>query len=184
MSNIILKVDLFRDQEDFKRSRDALLHVLEALTRMDEDYLRAFPATPQLYATGVVYRRVGPKEWFDVPTTIAEGWGDCKDFACYRAAELRNAGESQARPWLKHVMEPTEDGKTRYSFHVVVARRAQGRVWLEDPSRVLGMGINLPTNSELDMMSGNGGIAGRTQPNGAARKPLQLIRTGDDRKRG
>lgn len=157
MSDIILRCDLFRSPEDFKRSRDALLYILEALTRIDQDYLRAYPGTPALYATGAIYRRTGPKEWFDVPTTIAEGWGDCKDFACYRAAELRNAGESRARPWLKHVVQDRGDGTPQYSFHVVTARFSQGRAWLEDPSRVLGMGFDLPTVREQEQDQYEGG---------------------------
>ena len=160
MSDIILRCDLFRDARDFKRSRDALLYVLEALTKLDEDYLRDYPETPTLYTSGVVYRRSGPKEWFDVASTIAAGWGDCKDFSAYRAAELRRSGESGARCWLKHVIDQREDGSKLYAFHVVVLRRSQGKTWLEDPSRILGMGLDPPLATQAEIAASMGGTRG------------------------
>lgn len=159
MGDIIIRADLFRDARDFKRSRDALMHILDAITKIDEDYLREFPETPTLYGSGVVYRRTGPKEWFDIATTISMGWGDCKDFSAWRVAELRRAGESGAKCWLKHVTDVKPDGSKLYAFHVVVSRRSQGKVWLEDPSRVLGMGLDPPllTPQEAAEYEGVGG---------------------------
>ena len=85
---------------------------------------------PELYESGVVYRRepVG-REWWetaqDAVGIASKRSGDCEDLACYRAAELRYF---QGEPAIVRIMR-TQRG----SFHAVV-QRADGS--LEDPSRI------------------------------------------------
>lgn len=111
-------------------SEASIAAMLELLTRMNETYLR-HTRTPAIYASGVRYRReVRPREdWLMVPYILELGHGDCEDLACWRAAELRLAGESGARPIAI---------RPRPSLWHIVVRRADGRI--EDPSKRLGMG--------------------------------------------
>ena len=83
---------------------------------------------PDLYESGVVYRREPPgQEWWesavDVIGIVANRSGDCEDLACYRAAELRVYEDEDAH--VKIV-------RTRRAFHAVVLREDGS---IEDPSR-------------------------------------------------
>lgn len=85
---------------------------------------------PQLYRSGVVYRRqAGPERFRLAPDVYARRGGDCDQLCCWRVAELRLAGETGARA-IPKVINPK-------LIHVVV-RRADGSI--EDPSKRLGMG--------------------------------------------
>lgn len=110
-------------------------HLLGALTAMDEDYLREHPKLPDLYNSGVRYKREKPGEekWLTIPWVMLQKNGDCEDLACWRAAELRvRYGEAEAMPiWS---VRKTAKGAL---YHIRV-RRASGRI--EDPSALLGMG--------------------------------------------
>lgn len=104
---------------------------LDYLTAINEWHLsrRNFPP---LYQSGVRYHTEEPgfEEWWDIPTVLAHGWGDCEDLGCWRVAELRKAG-IRATPtykakkirgiWLVHILARFPDGA------------------LEDPSKILGM---------------------------------------------
>lgn len=89
-----------------------------------------------LYESGVFYQAEPPgeEEWLDIPSLYKQGFGDCEDLACARAAELRFAGIG-AVPCIKHRKIPTAKG-TLTLVHVLV-------LWpdgtVEDPSKVLGM---------------------------------------------
>lgn len=113
----------------------ALNHMLLALQRMDEDYLRAYPQTPRIYQSGIHYMEEPPgqEEWQDVATIRRMGYGDCEDLACWLAAErvVKDGVPAQA---VFMNMGKRPDGATLY--HIVV-RHPDGRT--EDPSRVLGM---------------------------------------------
>lgn len=101
---------------------------LESHVGACERDLRARPQPP-LYRAGVRYDRRDPDERWQLPReTVARGRGDCEDLASYRAAELRIAGERDARVIVRRT------GPT--ILHAMV-RRADGKI--EDPSLRLGM---------------------------------------------
>ena len=132
---ITFVVDLFnaKDAKTRARSDKALEILLEALTRIDEMYLRDHPDTPLLYQSGVVYMEEPPgaEDWQDIPVSRALRWADCEDLACWRAAELRVRGV-KAKPIFTR--ETQADGTQL--FHIQV-QLPDGSV--EDPSRQLGM---------------------------------------------
>lgn len=87
-------------------------------------------SVPELYESGIVYRREKPgNEWWesalDALGVVTMKSGDCEDLASYRAAELRYFEGEPARV----VILTTPRG----SFHAVV-RREDGTI--EDPSRI------------------------------------------------
>jgi hypothetical protein len=99
------------------------------LTLANQRYLRAFPNTPPLYRSGVVYKRdpAGQEPWRTIPEILERGAGDCEDVACWKAAELRLKGIRA------HAIPKTRDGRM---WHIVV-RLPGGRII--DPSKRLGM---------------------------------------------
>ena len=66
-----------------------LVRLLEALTAVNEAWLRETPSAPWLYKSGVYYLEepLGRDDWQDIPETIARGNGDCEDLGCWRVAE-------------------------------------------------------------------------------------------------
>lgn len=117
-------------------SRATLNHALEALVRINQDYLRSHPGTPSIYDAGVRYavEPDGFELWDPIPLVIARGAGDCDDLAAARAAELREAGETGARADCY----PSRISQGRRTWHAIVVR-ADGTV--EDPSARLGMRV-------------------------------------------
>lgn len=108
--------------------------LLEALVRLNVLYLNDHPDTPELYSSGVRYKREPPgkEDWLSIPEAIKRGVADCEDLCCWRAAELRFDG-FQAMAFSSR--EPSKG--PRPLFHVRV-RLGGGRI-VEDPSAVLGM---------------------------------------------
>ena len=101
----------------------AALAALAALDRVQVDR----GIVPPLYRSGVRYGRERmvagvAEDWQTSARTLARGWGDCEDLACWRAAEVAGAV-----PW------PV---RTPAGWHIVV-RMPDGSV--EDPSARLGM---------------------------------------------
>lgn len=135
MQPIIVLTELFKTPKDRARSERCLYYMLEAMTLINESYLRANPRTPLLYQSGVRYsQECRDEQWQDIPVTLKRGYADCEDLATYRVAELRvRFGERRAKVFLKHHYSPLRD---HYTYHVMV-RRANGKI--EDPSRRLGM---------------------------------------------
>lgn len=124
---------MFRVTLAFDLNKDNLAILLEALTRINADYLLRHPSTPQLYQSGVRYRREPPgsERWLSVPAILRTGFGDCEDLACWRAAELRIRGiRAKAFPTLV----PSVSGRELWHIKVGVLG---GEV--EDPSKKLGM---------------------------------------------
>jgi hypothetical protein len=109
--------------------------LLEALIAADIEYLRVCPSTPSLYESGVVYEEEpGERDnWQDIPETLGLGNGDCEDLGCWRIAELRFRAEERATPFITW-----REVGDRTVYHIAV-RRSDGTV--EDPSRLLGMGM-------------------------------------------
>lgn len=107
--------------------------LLECLTLLDLHWLHSNPDTPLLYESGVFYQREpdGQENWLTVPYVIEQGFGDCEDLACWRAAELRLQG-IVARPFASKVVN--SDGTVQFHARVRLGNNA-----VEDPSRRLGM---------------------------------------------
>lgn len=103
---------------------------------------------PPLYEAGVVYKREpkGREEWQTCERTLLLGTGDCEDLTGWRVAELRRAGESGARPFVRPARGSgaglggaggKRRRRRRRKWHVLVER---GDGSFEDPSLILGMG--------------------------------------------
>lgn len=114
--------------------------VVEALAIVDRAEMRTNPRVPRsLYRAGVAYvrDRDGDEVWKDISRALSRHAGDCKDFVAWRLAELREAGEDDAR--VEALAETTPAG--RIDYHVRI-RRANGDI--EDPSIALGMNRSPP----------------------------------------
>lgn len=114
-----------------------LVMCLELLVRVNEWQLARFALegrrVPLLYQSGVRYQAEPPgeEEWLDIPTLYKQGFGDCEDLGCARAAELRHYWGIPAVCCIKHkLIGPIT------LVHVQVLH-PDGTV--EDPSRNLGM---------------------------------------------
>lgn len=139
MRPLIMQVALFREHADdpaeLERSTASMLLFLNALMGHDRLWLRAYPETPALYESGVryVYKdHVEAAAWQDIPTCLGKGYGDCKDFAAWRCAELLERYGVEACPvvvWRKVAGS--------YRFHALVEYPDGTQ---EDPSALLGMG--------------------------------------------
>lgn len=70
------------------------LHLLEATTRIDVDFLRSYGSrVPRLLASGIRWRQEPGRERFlAIPTVLRQRFGDCDDLAPWKAAELRVYG--------------------------------------------------------------------------------------------
>lgn len=110
-------------------------HLLGALIAMNEDYLIENPGAPNLYDSGVYYRRKIPKhqaddDWADIPVCLTLGYGDCEDVAAWRVAELRvRFGIRDAMPHI--IRQDYSDGGWLYHIQV----KALGEI--EDPSELI-----------------------------------------------
>ncbi len=118
-----------------------LILSLKCLTQVNEWQLARFALNgnplPKLYESGVYYQEEPPgeEEWLDIPSLYKQGWGDCEDVACARAAELRYDGIA-AVPCIKH-RQMIKNGRQITMVHVMVLL-PDGTI--EDPSKILGMG--------------------------------------------
>lgn len=135
---IELKVQLFLRRkgkvslDELDRSRRAITWLMFGLAEANREWLETYPGTPPLYKSPVLYRLEPKTEiWQDIPTTLARGFGDCEDLACWRIAELQQEGIA-AMPYI--TWRKRRDGGTVY--HALV-RHPDGLI--EDPSRALGM---------------------------------------------
>lgn len=96
-------------------------------------------------------RPFGLDTWQDIPRTVSLGSGDCKDFACWRVAELREAGVPDVSCRIK---TGQADGITVYHIQV----RCDLKV--EDPSAILGMPPQLSGAQAKSLVRGSGGVGG------------------------
>jgi len=113
-------------------TRLSILHsLLNALTLENLGILH-YNNIPSIYVVAPKYNlKVSDiDEWLDIPDIIKRKTGDCKDFACWRVAELRRQGE-MANPFIQYKKQGDID-----LFHIVV-QRSNGVI--EDPSKLLGM---------------------------------------------
>jgi len=134
MYRITHVLDLFKGEHEQALSHAALKVLLRSLFDIDRLELRADKSIPPLYKSGVRYEEEPPgqEDWQDVRTCLKMGIGDCEDLACWRAAELVERHNVEARPCFVWKKQP--GGGMLYHIQV---RWPDGRI--EDPSRVLGM---------------------------------------------
>lgn len=138
-----ITLGLFRGgATDAERARDeelsgqAMRLLLDCLLAIDILELRAFPDIPPVYKSRVKYRvrrsPCGEDAWRDVLSCIEERIADCKDLACWRAAELIVRLGIAAKPVFIRQERPG-DGPL---YHILV-EMPDGSY--EDPSIILGM---------------------------------------------
>lgn len=134
---------------------DCIRAMLEALIVANRFWLRANPGCPPLYEAAPKYtlkvRPFGLDTWQDIPRTLAMGSGDCKDFACWRVAELREMGVPDVSPRIK---VSDKDGIVVYHIQV------RADLKLEDPSAILGMPKAMTTTQVKNLIQGEGGVDG------------------------
>ena len=111
-------------------------YLLEALTLVDVAILKRNPDLPNLYDSGVRYRRepVGQEDWDDTVELYRIGYGDCEDLCAARSAELRVRHGIAAKPIVKGPKR-LDNGLMLYHIQVQLP---DGRIL--DPSVKLGMG--------------------------------------------
>lgn len=110
-----------------------LLAQLEALIAANTGYLETGIRVPPLYKAGIRYTPDVPtqEKWKDIAQVLMTRAGNCKEFAAWRVAELRFAGDVLARCIVTVTPLP------EYTLFHITVRRGDGG--LEDPSRALGM---------------------------------------------
>lgn len=141
-----------------QRKQIVLRALLEALVVADWNYIwhreqSGHGSLPSIYTIAPQYvlkvRPAGIDSWQDIPRTLELGSGDCKDFACWRIAELRHVGYDDVFPHIKVTTIPDPKGieppMTVYHIQVRVHEI------IEDPSAVLGM----PTSASYDQLRGD-----------------------------
>lgn len=152
----VLELQSF-DTLDLGQRLDVLRGLLEFLILNNRLWLRQNPQCPPMYEVAPSYklkiRPFGLDTWQDIPRTLALGSGDCKDFACWRVAELREKGIPDVSPRIK-VSESPKTGVVVY--HIQVRRDLQ----LEDPSDILGMPKNLTAAQVKNLIVGRNGVDG------------------------
>jgi hypothetical protein len=149
--NVIQRLDLASYRMSTpKKSKAVVKAVLEchfeAITLSNVAWLNLNPDAPNLYDSGVRYRRDPERAlvaelWLDVPNILRRGFDDCEGLASFLAAELRAKEDNSlgkrrypaAAVWLKPTRIPG-------SWHAIVKDHETGQLW--DPSRALGMGRN------------------------------------------
>jgi hypothetical protein len=149
--NVIQRLDLssyrMSNVADANKVVKAVLELhFEAITRANCAWMMINPDAPNLYDSGVLYRRDPERElvaelWLDAPNILMRGYDDCEGLSSFLAAEMRTKEQNSvsdrrwpaAAVWLK----PT---KVPGSWHAIVRDAETGKTW--DPSRVLGMGRN------------------------------------------
>jgi hypothetical protein len=116
---------------DFPPNAATFAALLEGFVRLNQWMLTHHSQVPPLYQAGVRYQREdGTEIWKPAPRVFSDRFGDCEDLAAWRAAELRLAGEMDARAIAIRLRSGSR------VWHAVV-QRASGDI--EDPSVILGM---------------------------------------------
>lgn len=156
---ITLVTEAFRGREEQTLSGRVLQIMLDALYLIDIEWLKRNPELPAIYTlasdsrlgfvprkdkklgpngTWMLYQQepTGQEDWKDIPTCLRDGFADCEDLACWRAAELTVRHGIPARPVAKGKVRP--NGSMLYHITVLYPDGTS-----EDPSRKLGMGAGL-----------------------------------------
>ena len=149
MPKIEFRCQMFRGDWDQIWSQERMLHLMEALVRVNQTHLQEFAALkqrglvkdlyPSVYRAGLHYETEKNTEiWPDIPSllegTMGEGvypgiWGDCEDLACFRCAELRELPSHYERP-SKVMKGAMECADPRYPQEpAAIDAQAQNRSW-------------------------------------------------------
>lgn len=131
---------------------------LEALVLLNRETLRAYPKTPRIYQSGVVYREEPPgvESLVDTAEVLLQGWGDCAHLCASVLAERQELdGEHDAELRITWIIPNANDypkgsrerarllrgGKPKRTFHVQIRRgggpKTIGKI--ECPSEARGM---------------------------------------------
>ena len=88
MQSITFEIPIFDGKTSLAASEETLSILLIALTAANCVYLREHPNPPELYSAGIRYVREAPgvEKWKGIRRCIEDGYADCEDLACYRAA--------------------------------------------------------------------------------------------------
>ena len=144
------------EPRDRALSHEVLQIWLDAMTLTNVAVMKAAKdrgtPLPKLYESGVRYKaeKKGVEDWLDCLEILRRGFDDCEGLGCYRAAELRCAGISNARARWKYWQSPTT---LEQRYHIVTvygpplggfsipkhAKPIGNGMYVEDPSKVLGM---------------------------------------------
>src|SRR3954467_2774673 len=134
MGPILMDLRFFLDRSpaELERAQTSMLWLLEALVRINVEYLRYYPKTPLLYDSKVRYRMDEPhgEDWQDIYRTLRKGFGDCEDLACWRCAEYVRDGVD-AHPFIRW-----RDIANSRKYHCLVVLPNND---IEDPSIAMGM---------------------------------------------
>ena len=157
--------DLFQGPHELALSHKVLQLMLDCLYEINCAWLKDHPEAPGIYDGGIVEKNpgryvsdvarshtgmkrsqlttlhyeeepLGQEDWKDIPTIIKDGFADCEDLACWRAAELTVRYGVPARPTFTWKVRPNG----AYLYHIKVLY-PDGTI--EDPSKMLGMGKSL-----------------------------------------
>jgi len=117
--------------------------------------LRRRPELPNLYESGVFYRREKRELWCDYPSLLLQGHEDCDGLSAARAGELMARGWTALSPVDKgysiarrrklktiraEVMLRTRTPPNQAGLYHCIVRYRVGRKWYrDDPSARLGM---------------------------------------------
>lgn len=136
------------DETDAFLSLRTVIHLCECLYKCNVEFLlsKLGEDVPNLYDTGVFYKTPSIRGfdgdvWQNIPRTRARGSGDCKDLACWLAAERTVRQGLHCVPFVKRRWY--HDG---FALYHVVVRHPDNCVCgecdgdkIEDPSALLGM---------------------------------------------
>ncbi len=138
MYRIVFELDSFNDEADPETLKHVIVELCFGLAEANARWLTVHPDTPHLYDSGVFYKdeKPGHEEFFDIPRVMRQGFADCEDLACWRAAELYVRFGIPAEPHVMYTQFPNQ-----VLFHVQVIYTLNGQTYLEDPSIVLGMKV-------------------------------------------
>jgi hypothetical protein len=149
MPKIEFRCQMFRGDWDQVWSQERMLHLMEALVRVNQTHLQEFETFkkrglvadvyPSVYRSGLHYEtEKGTEIWPDIPSllegTMGAGvypgfFGDCEDLACYRCAELRELPAHYERP-SKAKKGATEGADPRYPQEPsAIDAQAKNRPW-------------------------------------------------------
>ena len=130
----------WKEPRDAQLSARAIGHQIHFLFQIDLDLWRVFKL-PDLYSSGVRYKSLAPPcdslpgdIWQDALTLLKTGKGDCKDLACYLAAQRVVKDGISCRPAM---MPPKFYGQNEFALYHIVVLYDDGS--FEDPSEKLGM---------------------------------------------
>jgi hypothetical protein len=133
--HVVIDFASFNDESSVGYREAALTRLCEAMIDINMHWLAENPKVPDFYSVFPKYvLKVRPLDfdhWQDALRTIELLSGDCKDFVCFRVAQLRLLGHD-VYPLIKS--SQMEDMTV---YHVVLYRPSDNEE--EDPSAILGM---------------------------------------------